>query len=319
MKIIRDINLPRLSSQGCVATMGNFDGIHIGHQTLLKNVVDEARRLERPSLVLTFDPHPLKVLAPQRAPKLLLTHDDKMQLLQSFGIDIVVVQKFDAQLAKIEAEEFVRRYLVERLQIQKIWVGKDLRFGHKRGGAVSDLLRWGAELGFDVGTVEPILDKNVRASSSRVRELLHEGRVAEAEPILGRYHFVSGTVIRGSRPVLELGSPMANIVLSTEAVPAAGTYATLCMLDSTQWPSVSKIDLDPISGYSSPSVESFLFHFTRNIYEEPVKLTFVRRIPEEMEFSSIQQLVTELAKDVQFAKNIFPHSNHRSSPSIIGR
>lgn len=272
-----------------MATMGNFDGLHIGHQTLIKKVVEEARRLNRPAVLLTFEPHPLRLLAPERAPKLLLTHDDKMQLLQSLGVDIVVVQNFDAQFAKVEAEEFVRRYLVDRLQIQKLWVGKDLRFGHKRGGGLSDLVRWGTELGFEVGAVEPILDQGVRASSSRVRQLVKEGRMRDAQPILGRYHFITGKVVSSHRRGSGSGFLTVNIFPRTEALPSEGTYTTIFKLGSEQWLSVSSINLNPIFADGSHTVESFICNFNRDLYNEPVKLSFVQRISEELRLVSVLQ------------------------------
>lgn len=307
MQILRHIDDRGLAVPGSVVTMGNFDGIHIGHQMLIRNAVAEARRLGFPSVVLTFEPHPLKILAPERAPKLILTHKDKMQLLQSFGVDIVVIQLFDHHFADVQAEEFVRSYLVARLRTKKIWVGSDLRFGQARKGGVADLIRWGADQGFEIGVVEPILLDGVRVSSSRVRKLLETGRMEEAAALLGRYHFVSGRVVGGHRRGRELGFPTANISPRTEALPLDGIYATLLALGETQWLSVSSIGVNPTFGDGSRTVETFIFDFTGEIYGEAVRLSFVKRIRDERRFASVDQLVAQIREDVETAKSIFSH------------
>ena len=317
MEVFRDINDPRLVPTGCVATLGNFDAIHIGHQALIQNAVEDARRLSRPSVVLTFEPHPLRVLAPERAPKLILTHDDKMQLLDSLGVDIVVVQHFDAQLAKVKAEEFVRRHLVDRLQMRKIWIGKDLRFGHNRRGAASDLIRWGSQLGFEVAMIEPILDQGVQASSSRVRQLVEEGRVPDAKPILGRYHFISGKVVSSHRRGRKSGLLTVSIFPRTEALPSAGVYFTLFTLGSGQWLSASAVSSNPILAGGSSLVESFIFDFHRELYSAPVKLSFVQRLHEINRSASIKRLVAELQKNVKLDNTILPAVESLAKPLMV--
>jgi len=157
MEIFRHIEEPKLSASRTVVTLGNFDGVHLGHQALIRHTVEEGKRLGVPSVVLTFEPHPLKLLAPARAPKLILLHKDKMRLFQSFGVDIVVIQNFDESFAALEAPDFVRSFLVERLRSKKLWVGRDLRFGKGRKGTVENLVQWGTRYDFEVGTVEPIV------------------------------------------------------------------------------------------------------------------------------------------------------------------
>ncbi|HEX4991440.1 MAG TPA: bifunctional riboflavin kinase/FMN adenylyltransferase, partial [Candidatus Binatia bacterium] len=245
MKIFRHIEDQGLLVSGTVATMGNFDGIHLGHQTLVRNTVEESQRLGYPSTVLTFEPHPLKVLAPERAPSLILSYEDKMALLQSLGVDIVVAQRFDLQFASIAADEFVCRFLVDRLKIKKLWVGRDLRFGQGRNGGTDNLLRLAPGAGFEVGVLDPILLDGIRISSSRIRQLVEEGRVDEVRPMLGRYHFVSGRIVRGHRRGQKLGFPTANIATETEVVPLNGIYATLIQVKNKQWLSVSSIGVNP--------------------------------------------------------------------------
>ena len=171
MKIFRHIEDQGLSMSGTVATVGNFDGVHLGHQALIRNTVEESKRLGYPSSVLTFEPHPLKILAPERAPLLILSYEDKMALLESLGVDIVVAQRFDREFANIAADEFVRRFLVDRLKIKKLWVGRDLRFGQGRKGGTDTLLRLAPGGGFEVGVLDPILLDGIRISR------LHQGAV----------------------------------------------------------------------------------------------------------------------------------------------
>jgi riboflavin kinase/FMN adenylyltransferase len=311
MEILRHLDDRSPWSVGSVATLGNFDGLHLGHQALVRNAVEDARRLGARSVVLTFEPHPLKILAPSRAPKLLLSHKDKMELLQSFDVDVVVIQKFDAAFASVPARDFVARVLLERLRIKKIWVGRDLRFGQGRKGSVDDLLQWGCEDGFDVGIVESILLGGVRVSSSVVRQLVEEGRVDEAAPMLGRYHLVSGRVVSGERRGRELGFPTANISSRTEVLPLDGIYATLFQCGAKRYFSASSIGTKPTFGDGPRTVESFLLDFDGDLYGESVKLYFVKRIRAEKKFASVDELVAQMRDDVGRAWAIFDESGLR--------
>lgn len=305
MKIFRHIEDQGLLVSGTVATMGNFDGIHLGHQTLVRNTVEESQRLGYPSTVLTFEPHPLKVLAPERAPSLILSYEDKMALLQSLGVDIVVAQRFDLQFASIGADEFVCRFLVDRLKIKKLWVGRDLRFGQGRKGGTDNLLRLAPGAGFEVGVLDPILLDGIRISSSRIRQLVEEGRVDEVRPMLGRYHFVSGRIVRGHRRGQKLGFPTANIATETEVVPLNGIYATLIQVKNKQWLSVSSIGVNPTFGDGPRTVESFILDFDGDIYGERVKLAFVQRIRDEKKFVLVKDLIGQMDEDVKRAKALF--------------
>lgn len=304
MEILRHIEDRDLSITKPVLTLGNFDGIHLGHQALLQRVVQDAKALGGESVVLTFEPHPLKILAPERAPRLILTHKDKMILIQSFGVDLVIIQAFDPSFANVEAEGFVRRYLIERLKVHKMWVGRDLRFGKGRKGRVEDLIRWGAEGGFVVGIVEPVQPGGVRISSSRIRDLIERGNVHEVQRFLGRYHFVSGRVTPGHQRGRKLGFPTANIIPRTEVLPLDGIYATLLQVGDQQWPSVTNIGVNPTFGDGPRTVESYVFDFSGDLYGCSVRLFFVMRIREEKNFSSPDALVEQMRKDVLSAQEI---------------
>ena len=304
MQIFRHIEHRNLSLPNPILTMGNFDGIHLGHQTLLRQVVQEAKATSGHSVVLTFEPHPLRVLAPERAPRLILTHKDKMELLQSFGVDAVIIQRFDWTFANLEAKEFVQRYLIDRLKVRKIWVGRDLGFGKGRKGRVEDLIRLGVEGGFEVGIVEPIQVGGVRISSSRIRELIERGDVHEVNRFLGRYHFVSGRVTRGHQRGRHLGFPTANIVTRAEVLPLDGIYATFLQVDEHPWPSVTNIGVNPTFGDGPRTTESYIFDFQGDLYGQSVRLFFVKRIREEKKFSSPSLLVEQMQKDVLSAQRI---------------
>ena len=305
MQIIRHIDGQDQNLAGSVVTLGNFDGIHLGHRALIDGAVTDSKKFGVPSVVLTFEPHPLKVLAPERAPKLILTHKDKMQILHNLGVDIVVVQHFDLSFANLSAEEFVRDLLVRRLKTKKIWVGRDLRFGQARKGGVADLIRWGGNFGFDVAAVEPILIQGDRVSSSRIRELLGAGRVDEVKAMLGRYHFVSGRVVKGHQRGKDLGFPTANIAVRTEVLPADGIYATRFQLGTRALLSVSSVGLNPTFGVGPRTVESFILDFDGSIYGEALRLSFVKRLREEVKFSSVTELVAQIRADVESARAIF--------------
>ncbi|MBM2802869.1 MAG: Riboflavin biosynthesis protein [Deltaproteobacteria bacterium] len=309
MQIFRHIDDPSLSLRGAAITLGNFDGIHLGHQALIGGVVAEARNLGLVSVVLTFEPHPLKVLAPERAPKMLLAHKDKMQLLQTLGVDVVVIQNFDLSFAKLSAAEFVRTILVDRLKARKIWVGKDLRFGQGRKGSVADLEHWGRELGFTVATVEPILVNGERVSSSRIRAHVSDGQVDRVESMLGRYYFLSGRVVGGHRRGRELGFPTANVSTRAEVLPLDGIYATLFQLRERRLLSVSSIGVNPTFGAGPRTVESFILNSNEDIYGEPVKLSFVKRIRAERKFDSVDDLIAQIRRDVDNAKAVFAELN----------
>jgi len=304
MKAFSNIEDQQLSITGSVVTLGNFDGIHLGHQALVRHTVEESKRLGYPSIVLTFEPHPLKVLAPERAPRLLLTYQDKLDLFKTYGVDIVVAQRFDRQFASITAEDFVRRFLVGRLRTKKLWVGRDLRFGQGRKAGTEDLMRMAPQVGFQVGILDPISSNGVRISSSRIRELVETGCVDEVQPMLGRYHFVSGRVVAGQGRGRKLGFPTANISSQTEVVPLNGIYATLIEVKNRGWPSVSSVGVNPTFGEGPRTLESFIFDLKSDIYGETAKLSFVKRIRDEKKFATVEDLIAQMHGDVDQAKAI---------------
>ena len=304
MQIVRHAPPYGIPANKVVLTLGNFDGIHLGHQALVKNAIADARVFGVASLVLTFEPHPMQVLAPERAPKMLLQHKDKMQLLQSLGVDYVVVQTFDRAFAQMSARAFVEQMLVKQLRVRKVWVGRDLRFGKGRQGSVTELEMWGRELGYSVGIVEPVMLGSERVSSSRARELVNRGNVAQVRDMLGRYYAISGKVVQGHQRGRVLGFPTANIASRAEILPKDGIYATIIEIGGTSYRSVSSLGSNPTFGDGPRTVETYIMDFSREIYGEGVRLSFVQRIRDEARFATVDDLVAQIRLDVVEAQRL---------------
>ncbi len=298
--------------------LGNFDGVHLGHQALIGSAVADARESGGRAVVFTFEPHPLKLLAPDRAPQLILTEADKLALLDFYGAKTVIVQKFDMEFAHIEAEKFVDEYLVRRIGVQKVWVGKDLRFGRARKGRVEDLIRWGQQRGFAVGVVGPIEIDGHRVSSSRVRALIERGQMRQAAQYLGRFHFLSGRVVPGHGRGRDMGFPTANIEPQTEAVPLDGIYATILEVGDRRWQSATSIGINPTFGAGPRTIESYVFDFDGDLYGRAVKLYFVERIREEKTFPTPDSLAQQIEQDVANVREILRATNFAAMPPNRG-
>ena len=305
MEILRHIGNRKITIPKPVLTMGSFDGLHLGHQALLRRVVENAKGVGGSSVVLTFEPHPLKLLAPERAPRLILTHKDKMALLRFAGVDVVIIQEFHQAFAGIEAREFVEKYLVGCIGVHRVWVGRDFRFGKGRTGSVESLIQWGSEAGFEVKIMEPVGGAGDRISSSRLRDQIGKGEVDTVSKFLGRYHFITGRVVPGHQRGKGLGFPTANVASKTEVLPSDGIYATYCQLGDRRWPSVTNIGHNPTFGDGDRTVESFLLDYKGDLYGQTVQISFVKRIREEKKFSSVDLLVEQIQRDVLTAREIF--------------
>src|ERR1043165_5252751 len=317
MEILRHLDRP-LSIPQPVLMLGNFDGVHLGHQALIGSAVADAKESGGRAVVFTFEPHPLKVLAPERAPRLILTHADKMALLEFYGAETVIIQKFDMDFAHIEAEKFVDEYLVRRIGVRKVWVGKDLRFGKGRRGRGEDLIRGGQQRGFGVGVVGPIEIDGHRVSSSRVRTLIERGQVRQAAQYLGRFHFISGRVVPGRGRGGDMGFPTANIESATEAVPLDGIYATMLEVGGRRLQSATSIGVNPTFGAGPRTIESYVFDFDRDLYGRDVKLYFIERIREEKKFSSSESLAEQIKQDVANVREILSGTNFAAMPPNPG-
>ena len=284
-----------------VVTIGNFDGVHLGHQDLLRRIMEDARSRGGSAVVLTFEPHPLKILAPSFAPRLILTRKDKLALLRSVGIDFVVIQRFTPAFCALSAHEFVNRYLAG-LGVEVLWVGEDFRFGKDRAGTVDELMRWGPAAGMEIKVISPVADSDQAISSSRIRTLVEEGRVDTARRHLGRSHFITGAVVKGHQRGRELGFPTANVRTRTEVVPANGIYATLVRVGGRVLDSVTSIGVNPTFGPGARTIETHILDFEEDLYGRRVQVFFVERLREERNFPSVRELVRQIEADVVDAR-----------------
>ena len=308
MEILRDPTPSSDLPHAGVVTIGNFDGIHRGHQMLLAGAVSRAAELRTPAVALTFEPHPEKVLRPQSGLRLLTTPAQKAQLLDRLGVSTLVEIGFDRRFAATPAEAFAREFLFRRLAPAEVRLGANFRFGAGRRGDLAFLTNVGRELGFSVVGVEPLLDGEEVISSTRVRREIAAGDVEEARRLLGRPYYVDGAVYRGERMGRKLGFPTINIAVENELLPAHGVYVTAVHIPSFSriFTSVTNIGVRPtVYENYDVTVESHVLDFTSDVYREPVRLFFLRRLRNEMVFASSVELVAQIARDVETTRLYF--------------
>jgi riboflavin kinase / FMN adenylyltransferase len=288
-----------------VLTLGNFDGVHLGHQAIFKKVVEHARMIGGTSIAFTFEPHPLKVLVPDRSPKLLNTFHGKMKLLAASGIDVVICANFTRAFAEQHPEDFARTVLHDQLGVHEIFVGYDYAFGKGREGSIESLKTMGQTYGFEVGVVEAIQVNGIVVSSSAIRELISSGNVDEAAKLLGRDYILEGEVIHGSHRGQTLGFPTANLHTSNELLPGFGVYAVRASVDDQRvLDGVASIGVRPTFDAGAVSIEVFLFNFEDNLYGKQMDVSFIKRLRGERKFPDANALVAQVRKDVEEAKKI---------------
>jgi riboflavin kinase/FMN adenylyltransferase len=294
--------------------VGNFDGVHRGHQALVAAAVAAARASGGTAAVLTFDPHPSRVLFPEQAPCTLMTLEQKAEVLAGLGIERVAVLPFTPALAARTAEEFARDVLLGTLGVRSVVVGSSFRFGHGRGGDARALSAMGARLGFSVRVVEPVLDAGEPVSSTRVREAVERGDVETAARLLGRRYFVDGRVVEGDRRGRTLGFPTANIEAENETVPAHGVYACFCRgLDGApaSRPAAVNVGLRPTFEGEATRVEAHLLDFEGDLYGRRLRLEFVERLREERRFAGMEALRVQIEADVESARAVLRAPSRR--------
>ena len=302
MQVIHGIENWQASGPTHVA-IGTFDGVHRGHQALLRGAVAAARAQGGLAVALTFDPHPLAVLAPDRQPPLLGTLEDRLALFRWLGVDRALVARFDPQLAAVEARQFARQVLAGRLQARTVFVGYNFRFGRGGLGTPADLERWGAEWGFWTHTVPPVRVDGQVLSSSWIRRLLEAGDVAGAAAALGRLYSVAGTVTRGEGRGAGLGFPTANLDLAAGlALPAGGVYAVWVAWQGRLWPGVANLGRRPTFGGGELRLEVHVLGLDEDLYGRPLRVGFARRLREERRFAGPAELVAQIRRDVAAAR-----------------
>jgi riboflavin kinase/FMN adenylyltransferase len=305
MKIIKGVNEITRDLRDSIVTIGNFDGVHLAHQEIFKRVVIEADNENRKSIVITFDPHPKKVLHPERRPFLLITSlDEKLKLIADMGIDAVVLLKFSLELAKMTAAEFVKNILWDRLHIKKIFIGHDYSFGRGKEGNEEYLKSSGNRLGFEVEVINAIKADGIPVSSTRTRNAILDGNVKLAAKLLGRPYNLGGTVIKGYQRGADIGFPTANIETDKVLIPDRGVYAVIAEIEGIGHPSVVNIGFNPTFGNDKISVETHVLDFKGNITGKSLNLLFIDRIRDERKFESVERLAGQIKKDIGQAKEI---------------
>ena len=293
-----------------VATIGNFDGVHRGHLTLFDMVKQRAAMINGESVVITFDPHPLKVMKPGNGPPLITPTEQKLSLIKAAGIEIIFCIPFTRNFASISAREFVQNILLDGIGIREIVVGYDYSFGRGREGNIELLKEMGQTGGFLVHVAEPVHIGDRLVSSTAIRELLQEGNLPDAKLLLGRDYQISGQVIKGmNRGGRLLGFPTANLDPVDELVPRVGVYAVHVVIDDTVFEGVTNIGYNPTFGKGPFSVETHILDFERDLVGKNIIIRFKKRLRNEKKFASIDELSDQIRKDVLTAKKLF--SDHQ--------
>jgi riboflavin kinase / FMN adenylyltransferase len=308
MHVVQDAFNSRDLPHGGVATIGNFDGVHRGQRAILDRTVARAEELGVPAVVVTFQPHPLSILSPERAPVPLTTPKQKEALLEAAGISTMLVVRFTPEFSRVPAEQFVRGLLHEKLRVQEIYVGEGFVFGHQRDGNLELLQRMGGELGFTAHGVPEVAWEGERISSTRIRRALAEGRVADAAEMLGRPYSISGTIARGDRMGQKLGWPTINVASENKLLPADGVYAARVFFPSypATFDGVTNIGTRPtVYENYQRVVESHILDFKANVYGQRVELQFLKRLREERIFNSVMDLSAQIGRDVEATREYF--------------
>ena len=302
-----------------VLTLGVFDGLHLGHQLIMRTVVERARAISAVPTVITFDPHPRAVLHPESAPPLLQTFDQKIEAFGVLGLEQAIVIRFTRAFAAIRAEDFLRDVVRDRLQAREVYLGRGFAFGHNREGNIELLKKVSKQLGFHAEEVPEVRLRGLRISSSRIRELLAEGRVNLARRMLGRPYGVEGRVVRGRERGRTIGFPTANLRPQNRVIPRSGVYVTATLIDGVWRRSVTNIGTRPTfeTGATEPSVETYIMNWAGDLYGDVVRVRFLHRLRDEKKFASVDDLKRQITYDSERAEKYFQRSGVRRMLAII--
>ena len=306
MEVIRGLINLKERHHGCVVTIGNFDGVHTGHQAILSEVKAKAGTLDAPSMLVCFEPQPLEFFDEFNAPARLTRFREKVEVFETLGMDYVLCLKFDEKTRAMSAQEFIR-FLTEGLNVSGLFVGDDFRFGHDRSGDFSALRAAGAKDGFEVVNLYTIAHDNVRISSTRIRKCLAEGKFDLAEELLGRPYSITGKVVYGRKIGRTLGTPTANIQLHRYVAPIAGVFAIEAELGERRLSGVANVGVRPTieEGTLQPILEVHLFDFDEDIYGARIKVIFRHKIREEKKFAGLEELRAAIYRDIDLAMSYF--------------
>lgn len=311
MKIYRSLTqIEKPFHLPCV-TIGNFDGVHLGHQILFSEVVGRAYRCHGTSVVITFEPHPLKVVCPEGGIKLISTFEQKIELIGMANIDALVVLPFTRDLAGTPAETFVDEVLIKTIGVHELVIGYDYAMGRNRQGNIDFLKKQGAEKGFPVSVVEPFYLDDMLVSSTKIRELVAEGRMRDVKKLLGRTYQLRGEVMRGKqRGGSVIGFPTANLHISEEDLcPKHGVYVAQVIYNGKCYGGVLNIGYNPtFGGEQHISAETHIFDFNQDIYGKPIKINLLQYLRGERKFSGVAELADQIARDIEEAKRVLANA-----------
>jgi riboflavin kinase/FMN adenylyltransferase len=306
MPIIYDLDLLEKPLTNPVLTIGNFDGVHKGHLALFEKVKERAKAIDGQSALMTFEPHPLRVMKPGNGPPLITPTRQKLNLINHTGIEVIFCIPFTKAFSRISATDFVRGILVGKIGVKEIVVGYDYSFGHRREGNIELLRKMGKDIGFEVHVVEPVRINGTLVSSTSIRNLVREGQLSEAKRLLGRDYQICGTVVKGmDRGARLLGFPTANLELIDELTPKKGVYAVTVIVEDSLYQGVTNIGYNPTFGDGALSVETHLLDFSGDLRGKTIKVNFIQRLRDEKTYDSVKALADQIAKDVLEARELF--------------
>lgn len=305
MKVFDDVATLSAHARSPVATVGNFDGLHRGHRAIIERVLERSRATGGRSLVITFDPHPLRVVAPERAPRLLTTRRQKLALLEATGVDFLLILPFTQELAAMSAADFVRRHLAAGLGVREVYVGANFNFGRGREGNAALLVRLCGELGIAAAQVDEVVYLDSPVSSSRIRRAIQSGEVELARALLGRPYAIEGSVVHGATRGAALGIPTANLSPQNELVPQDGVYVTETVAGDSAAPSVTNIGTRPTFETGVHVVETHILDSPGDIYGRHLEIRFLARLRQELKFPSPRALVAQIHRDIGRAREFF--------------
>jgi riboflavin kinase/FMN adenylyltransferase len=305
MEIVVGLEALERPYSGTVLTIGNYDGVHLGHQKILSAVVKKAAEINGTSMVMTFDPHPVKVIAPERNIRLLTTTEEKARLIESLGIHVLLLINFNKEFSSMLPDEFITEILIKKLNVSEVIVGDHYTFGKHKKGTIELLKKRGKLLGFTVQAIRNAKVHGTIVSSSAVRNLLQKGAVSEASQFLGRSYSIEGTVVKGKgRGQRILHIPTANITTPVEIAPREGVYAVQVRVRDAVYDGVANIGKNPTFGNESVSYEVHLFSFSGNLLGEQIRIYFVDRIRGERTFPDAASLEKQIRDDIAYAKQL---------------
>lgn len=306
LKVFRDISSYK-PQHPTVLTIGTFDGVHVGHKKIIEKLTKSGRKEDLESVILTFFPHPRMVLQKDTQIKLLNTIDEKIQLLEQSGLDTLIIHPFDKTFSELSAEEFVKQILVDKLNLKKIVIGYDHRFGKNRTAGIDELIAFGKKYGFEVEQISAQEIDEVSISSTKIRKALDNGEIALANSYLGYDYFFNATVIQGKKLGRTIGFPTANLKISEtyKLIPETGVYIVEVLFDSQSFKGMMNIGTNPTVNGAHQTIEVHILDFNQDIYEENIQVYVLEKIRDEQKFPSVEALKMQLTKDKQTTENYF--------------